>query len=1078
MRVPLVLAGAVLSQVALADVRLPSVFSDGMVLQREAVIPVWGFARPGEKVTVMGSWPGAGAVTATADGSGLWDVRVQTSAAGGPYTLKATGETTVVVSDVMIGEVWLASGQSNMEMPLSQADGGADAAKAADLPAIRFFQVPNTTSLHPRLDTNASWQACTPASAPRFSAAAFHFARILNGELNVPIGIIQADWGGTRIEAWMSDRSLRAFDRYNDDLRRLASWKDPTLRPKAGKQAWDAWYASLDTLGPAPVGGAWASADFDDHAWNTMPVPARWAKDGLDRFDGVVYHRTTFTIPPEQAGTPATLSLGPIDDRDDTFINGTPVGSTRSDNQWSVPRMYEVPGGVLRAGTNTLAVRVIDDAGPGGIFGEPSQLTLTPEGGSPIALAGEWRYRRGVSRDAFPRPPQPVEVNANTITALYHGMISPVARFGLRGFLWYQGESNIGDAAAYRALFPAMIDDWRLLWGQGDLPFLFVQIAPYGYANDRGAVAELREAQLATLRAKSTGMVVTLDIGDPADIHPRNKAEVGRRLALQALAIAYGRDAECSGPIFRGFGEDAGTIRVTFDHASGLTIRDPAPGLFHVAGADKAFFPADARVEDDSLVLSSPKVPAPVAARYAWDRAPRAALFNAAGLPASPFRTDEWAIGEWTIDEESYLEPLRSRESGFVDLIMPGSLKGWIPVNVPDDTFVPSRDEKGRPAIHCSGQPTGVLRTDRMYENYVLELEWRHLQSGGNSGLFVHADALTAPGVPFSRAVEVQVMDGLEGSGYTSDGDVFPIHGSTMRPENPRGNSPRAFPTERRMNPAPRWNHYRVESRNGDLTLAVNGKVVTRGHDASPRKGYICLESEGSPIDFRNIRIRELPPSGSLAPGQVASADEGFVPLFNSRDLAGWKAEREHEGHWTVDDGVIRFDGQGTHLWTSRSYKDFVLVCDWRFVRPATPMDRPTFTPAGEEAKGPDGKTLTARVPDAGDSGIYLRGNEKSQVNIWCWPCGSGEVWGYRTDPSTPADVRAACTPRERADRPPGEWNRFVITMKGETLNVVLNGRKVIEEARLPGVPREGPIALQKHGDPIEFMNIFIKELE
>ncbi len=413
-----------------------------------------------------------------------------------------------------------------------------------------------------------------------------------------------------------------------------------------------------------------------------------------------------------------------------------------------------------------------------------------------------------------------------------------------------------------------------------------------------------------------------------------------------------------------------------------------------------------------------------------------------------------------------------STDPAFRPLFNGVDLSGWHNVNTAPSTWT-VRDGM----IVCTGRPTGLLRTDRMYENFILEMEWMHLDPKGNAGLFVWSDALPAPGAPFSRAIEVQVMVGSEGDWYTSDGDIFPIWGARMTPENGRGGD-RAFPTEKRVKPAGQWNHYRVECDRGNISLAVNGRVVTRGRDASPRKGYIVLESEGTPIYFRNILVKELPPADPPPdPEHVAAADEGFVPLYNGVDFSGWKYGPEHEGHWKAADWKISFDGRGADLWTERSYRDFVLIADWRWTRPGTPTPRPVILPTGEQARNDDGSPRSVEVLDAGDSGIYLRGSSKSQVNIWCWPIGSGEVWGYRTDPAMPPEVKAAVTPSQPADAPIGQWNRFVITMQGERLTVVLNGRTVIDNARLPGVNREGPIALQKHGDPIEFANLYIREL-
>ncbi len=420
--------------------------------------------------------------------------------------------------------------------------------------------------------------------------------------------------------------------------------------------------------------------------------------------------------------------------------------------------------------------------------------------------------------------------------------------------------------------------------------------------------------------------------------------------------------------------------------------------------------------------------------------------------------------------------PQESREAaagGFVPLFNGVDLTGWHSVNGGPQTWS-VRDGM----IVCTGKPICVLRTDRQYENFVLELEWRHMKPKGNAGVFVWSDPITAVGQPYTRGIEIQVLDGRKGDWYTSHGDVFPIHGATMVPDNTRDTQPqRAFPTEERSRPSPEWNHYRIECRDGSIRLAVNGKVVTTASQASPRKGYICLESEGSPVHFRNLRIQELPSTGELPPEHVANEAEGFVALYNGVDFTGWKYGATNEGHWKANDWRIDFDGEGDHLWTEKSYGDFVMICDWRWTSEPKPMDRPVILPSGKPERDGDGKRVMKSVLDAGDSGIYLRGSQKNQVNMWCWPIGSGEVYGYRTDAKMSDEVRAGVTPRVVADAPIGRWNRFVITMIGDRLNVVLNGRTVIDNAQLPGIAKSGPIALQKHGAPIQFANIYIKEL-
>ncbi len=415
---------------------------------------------------------------------------------------------------------------------------------------------------------------------------------------------------------------------------------------------------------------------------------------------------------------------------------------------------------------------------------------------------------------------------------------------------------------------------------------------------------------------------------------------------------------------------------------------------------------------------------------------------------------------------------------GFVSLFNGRNLDGWVNVNCAPETW---RVKDG--IIVCSGIPTGVLRTERMYENYIIELEWRHMKEGGNAGLFLHSDPISAPGQPFTRGIEVQILDGRNTPYYTSHGDVFAIHGASMKPDRPHpGGWMRSLPSERRCKPAGQWNHYRVESRDGNIALAVNGEIVTRASDAKPRKGYVCLESEGSEVHFRNIRIRELP--GSNPPAEmVAKEAEGFRILYNGLDLRGWKIKPGHEGHWQAKNWILDYDGMSRadgdkNLWTEKEFANFTLIVDWRLPRQPRLEDVPVILPDGAQALDADGKPKTAQVRDAGDSGIYLRGTSKCQINIWSWPIGSGEIWGYRTDTGMTPEVRRAATPVLNADNPPGRWNRFEITAIGDRVTVMLNGKTVIEEARLLGLPKRGPIALQHHGDPVQFANIYIKELD
>lgn len=426
-------------------------------------------------------------------------------------------------------------------------------------------------------------------------------------------------------------------------------------------------------------------------------------------------------------------------------------------------------------------------------------------------------------------------------------------------------------------------------------------------------------------------------------------------------------------------------------------------------------------------------------------------------------------------------------EGGFRPLFNGRDLSGWVNVNTHPETWQ-ARDGM----IVTTGTPMGYLRTDRMYENFVFEFEWKHLPRNdgkpGNSGVFVWGDPIPALGNGnYTRGIEVQILLGLERKNaegaytVTSEGDIFAIRGATCVPERPHpGGAMRAIPSEKRTKGFGEWNHYRITARDGTLRLAVNGKEVSRIDQAVPRKGYLALESEGNAVQFRNLRIKELPGSNPPA-DMVAMEGTGWERLYNRKDLAGWKVEPEQEGHWRAEDWIIAYDGKSTgkikDLWSEREYGDFEMIVDWRLPAKGERRPAPIFLPNGDRAVGPDGKQLRQEIDFHGDSGIYLRGSIYSQVNIWAHPMGSGDITGYRNNKKLSDAVRASAIPTARADKKPGEWNRFHITMRGEQVTVVLNGVTVIDRIHLPGVPARGPIALQHHGDPIEFANLYIREL-
>lgn len=626
---------------ARAQTRLPAVFSDHMVLQREAAVPVWGWATPGASVSVRGDWM-AEAATATASSAGNWKLILHTPPAGGPHTLTIGDRT---LQDVWSGEVWLCSGQSNMEWTVGTPPWGGRGVNdwesevaQADFPQLRVYDVANAVAYTPRDDTSGAWQVCSPATAGRFSACAYFFGRELQRELGVPIGLITADWGGTVAEAWTSAPGLASFPEFQDALKAVQTASEARREPLADRQR--LWWTKLLETDPGSREN-WQSAS--SVGWSPMLLPATWSKDGLDQFDGVVWFRIDLSIPLDWVGHALTLELGPIDDMDTTWVSGQRVGGMEDDGRWQTPRRYEVPGELVKTTLLPVAVRVVDTGGNGGLNGKPAEMRLYPAGdeSAAIPIATEWYWKRGAALSdigAYPRDGD----DPNQPSVLYNGMIAPLVGYGMRGVIWYQGESNRERAAQYRRLFPALIADWRRLWGIGDFPWYYVQIAPFRYGGDTGQAAELREAQRATLAVRNTGMAVTMDIGDPDDIHPTNKQDVGKRLALWALAKTYAKSGiECSGPLYRGMKVEGGRIRLQFDHAQGLDGHGKPLEGFTIAGADHVFHPAAAEIDGESVLVSSPEVPKPVAVRYGWVAEAMPNLFNQAGLPASSFRTDD-----------------------------------------------------------------------------------------------------------------------------------------------------------------------------------------------------------------------------------------------------------------------------------------------------------------------------------------------------------------------------------------------------------------------------------------------------
>lgn len=640
------------------------VFQDNMVLQQQTLVSVWGTGIPSAKVVVEGSW-GKKAVT-TVDANGRWKVKLQTPKAGGPYevTLRS-GTSSRTLRNVLIGEVWLCSGQSNMEMPLEgwpPSDtilNSAAEIEQATFPHIRLLHVQHNYAAEPTEELYGTWEECSPTTVRTFSAVAYFFGRELYQKLKVPIGLIEAAWGGTAVEPWMSKETLQQFPEYTSILDGIEQSKD-SLKVL---NTWLTQHPFLE-IEQKPVTERYENLQFDDadcfkkefndSSWLPVDVPKLWEQSVIGDFDGVVWYRKTIEIPREWIGKSLTLFLGPIDDMDETYVNGVSVGKTLQSGYWKIDRTYTVPDTLVSDSLLTVAVRVIDTQGGGGIWGDGKKTFLRCDSlGTEISLDGTWRcmpvaeYRNGLfyilgigPNGYLERPKLPVTISGYTPTTLFNGMIYPLVPFTIRGAIWYQGESNVYDAKMYERTFPAMIQNWRKVFAVGDFPFYYVQIAPYDYGTTSYS-ERLRDAQRLTLnRVKNTGMAVTLDIGDPKNIHPCNKQEVGRRLSLWALAKTYKKPVGiCSGPLYKKMIRKNKKLLLTFDYAGkGLVITEKdGDHQFQIAGPDGVFRKAIVEVKGKTLLVSHPDIEKPVTVRYAWSNTASATFFNKEGLPASSF---------------------------------------------------------------------------------------------------------------------------------------------------------------------------------------------------------------------------------------------------------------------------------------------------------------------------------------------------------------------------------------------------------------------------------------------------------
>lgn len=614
------------------EVRMPRIFSDGMVLQRDRVVKIWGWAASGESVSVAFNGQKA---SARANKSGAWSVTLAAQPAGGPYTLVIKGKSnTINFADVLVGDVWICSGQSNMEWIVRNSNDADREIAAANYPNIRHFTVEKAMSYSPQADlAGGKWQVCRPEAAGDFSAVAYFFGRKLNQDLNVPIGLINTSWGGTNIETWTSWEVMGKIDPYtmvDIEKEKQASAEQARLREQ---------YNAAMNLNKG-MKEKWYDPGYSSEGWKKIAVPADWGNTAIGNADGIVWYRKEIELPQGITG-PATLSLGPIDDADWTYINGTLVGET---NNYSKARLYTLPEGLLKPGKNLLVIKVADYQGGGGPYGKLELIHLTI-GESSFPLAGEWQYKAEVlTTDYGVRNTGPNSFPSQ----LYNAMVSPIINYSIKGAIWYQGESNTYMAYRYRTYFANMITNWRSKWGY-DFPFLWVQLANFMSPQpelSQSSWAELREAQSMTLSLPATAQAVIIDIGEANDIHPRNKQDVGLRLALGALKMVYGKPVVHSGPVYNSMRVEGKEIVISFKEVgSGLSVKDKYGYVkgFAIAGADQKFYWAKAVITGNEVRVGSDQVDAPVAVRYAWaDNPDDANLYNKEGLPASPFRTDEW----------------------------------------------------------------------------------------------------------------------------------------------------------------------------------------------------------------------------------------------------------------------------------------------------------------------------------------------------------------------------------------------------------------------------------------------------
>ena len=638
------------------DVKLPSIFADHMVLQQNAVDPVWGWAAPGETVTVTIADQQQHAV---ADSQGKWKLELSNLKPGTPQALTIEGKNKIVINDVLVGEVWLCSGQSNMDLRVKDARDAAKEIAGADYPQVRCYTVAKVTAqTTPMDDVKGTWAVCTPATVGDFTAVGYFFARDLYESLKTPVAIIHSSVGATNAEAWTSSEGLAVDPGLKEmrdaELVKVKAYPEAAKQFVAAMADWESKY-SHDTGNQGEPQG-WAKPDFDDSDWKTTTVPTNFLKLGF-RNGGAVWFRKTLDVPATEANKDVTLQIGGGTDDKTVYFNGTKLEAPHRDSWFfSHNDFVHLPGSLVHPGRNTIALRIYALRYDGGISPFQDRLGMAIPGLEAGPDITTWRYHLEYANPplspeanaAYPAPPKP----AAAPTFLYNGMIHPLIPYAIKGAIWYQGETQ-HRGYQYRTLLPALIRDWRAHWNsvepaQGDFPFYIVQLPNYWPVRPQPGAsgwAEIREAEsLAAANVPNTYLVVTIDLGETGNVHPKNKQPVGQRLALSTLVNTYGQKLEASGPLYQSMAIEGSSIRLKFAHADGMQAKGGGPlKQFAIAGEDQKFVWADAKIDGDTIVVSSPQITKPLAVRYAWADNPEGAnLYNASDLPASPFRTDDW----------------------------------------------------------------------------------------------------------------------------------------------------------------------------------------------------------------------------------------------------------------------------------------------------------------------------------------------------------------------------------------------------------------------------------------------------